>query len=83
MKHNLDWTTWIYGAVSALVGGGASAITAAVAAGAIDPKAFNLHSQLKETLSLMAITFILNGTLSVCFYLKQSPLPKEENETTS
>jgi len=83
MKHpKLDFDGWIYGLVSATIGGGASAVTCAVSAAMLKPEAFNLQAQLKDTLLLMAATFIINGALNMFFYLKQSPLPKIEEETT-
>jgi len=75
---NLDWSNWLYGVGAAFIGGGSSAVTAGITASAIKPEAFNLGSQLKDTLILMGCLFVINGCMSMFFYLKQSPLPKEE-----
>jgi hypothetical protein len=41
----------------------------------IDPEHFNLQKGLGHTLELMGAVFVVNGLLSACLYLKQSPLP--------
>lgn len=72
---------WIHKGLAALIGGGASAVTSTFAAGMIAPDKFNLTSQLGDTFKLAAVTFGINGFLSVMFYLKQSPLPPADGET--
>lgn len=69
---------WIHGLGAAFIGGGAGAITAAVAANLIKPDAFNLSGNLKSTLLLMGSCFIINGLLNSFSYLKQSPLPPDD-----
>ena len=72
---------WLHGLGSAFIGGGAGAVTAGFTAAVIDPKAFNTGTQLKPLLALMGVTFLVNGLLSVFFYLKQSPLPPDDPAT--
>ena len=73
--HKLDWFGWFYGLGVALIGGGAGAVTSAVTVSIMDPKNFTLLGP--QTLKLAGMVFLVNGVLSVFFYLKQSPLPKE------
>jgi len=82
MKLHLDIEGWLYGLGSAVIGGGAASVTCAISASMLKPDAFNLTSQLKDTLLLMGATFIINGAINMFFFLKQSPLPKIEEETT-
>ena len=72
MMH-LDFMGWIYGLLSAIIGGGAGAVTAAVAAAIIKPQDFAFADA--SSLKLMFWVFIVNGTLNMFYYLKQSPLP--------
>jgi hypothetical protein len=73
LKH-LDYKGWLYGLVSAVIGGGASAVSAAIGASWLAPDKFNL-SHPADIILLMLITFVVNGMLSMFLYLKQSPLP--------
>jgi hypothetical protein len=74
---DLDWHSWLYGLVSAAIGGGAGAATAGFTAIGLAPDTFNLE-QPGLVLKLAAISFAVNAILSVFLYLKQSPLPKVE-----
>lgn len=74
MLH-MAWEKWLYGLFAALIGGGASAVTSAVTASMIAPDTFNLAGGMSKTLSLIGVTFALNGVLNMFFYLKQQPLP--------
>lgn len=66
---------WLYGLGAAIIGGGASSVTAGFAATVIDPASFNLHGGLGHTGELMAATFALSGLMHAMGYLAQSPLP--------
>jgi hypothetical protein len=79
LKH-LDFLGWLYGLFAAIVGGGSSAVTAAVAVGLIDPEKFNLSHPV-ATLQLMLAVFVLNGLISMFLFLKQSPLPAIVDDT--
>lgn len=73
---------WLHGLVAAVIGGGASAVTASVSASLIAPDKFNLSGQLVNFFELAGISFIINGFLSAMAYLKQSPIPSEEEAPT-
>lgn len=75
----LNTRNWLHGLVAALIGGGASAVTAGVTVSAIKPDSFNLSAQLVPTLELMGVLFAVNGILAAMAYLKQSPLPPEDS----
>lgn len=75
---NLDWSQWIYGLVSAIIGGGAGAATAGVGANLVVP---NLHAS--QTLAIMGMTFAVSGAIAGLAYLHQQPLPAVTVEKTS
>lgn len=62
---------WMHGLVAAVISAGANSITLIV----IDPLKFNLQEGWKNLLTAVVVSSIL----SAAFYLKQSPLPPEEN----
>lgn len=70
-----NWEAWLYGLTAAFVGGGAGSMTSGLASMGIDPEHFNLGNGLTHTLALMGAAFMVNGLLSACLYLRQSPLP--------
>lgn len=63
----MDWNKWIKGLVSAVIGGGANAITVAI----VDPIAFNLQEGASKLLTVALVSAIVAAAM----YLKQSPLP--------
>lgn len=71
---------WIRGLAAAFISGGASGVTGGVTASMIAPDAFNLGSQLKHTLTLIGVTFLVSGILGVCAYLAHSPLQSPANK---
>jgi len=71
----MNWEVWLYGLSAAFIGGGAGSVTSGLASMGIDPQHFNLGSGLHDTVALMGAVFMVNGLLSACLYLKQSPLP--------
>lgn len=80
----LDWASWIYGLLAALITGGASAITAGFVAPALAPGQFNYSGDAGwTTLKLMLIMFIVNGLIGAMAYLQKSPLPAIEPSTTT
>jgi hypothetical protein len=72
IKYILRWQPWLYGLISAGVGGGATAIGAVV----LDPEKFNFA----EGLTNIAKLFVLSGVVSAALYLMKSPVPKLEEE---
>ena len=71
---------WLHGLAAALISGGASGIVTSFAAIGIDPQKFNLGAGLYSTLQIGAAAGLINAVLGVAFYLKQSPLPQEEDK---
>jgi len=65
---------WIEGLVAALIGGAANAITVIV----VDPLNFNLGEGLGKLLQVVAV----GGLVAAAAFLKQSPIPKAEQEET-
>jgi len=63
----MDWTKWVKGLVSAIIGGAANAITVAI----VDPIAFNLQEGASKLLTVALVSAIVAAAM----YLKQSPLP--------
>ena len=75
----LDWSQWLYGLVAALIGGGASAVTAAFSAMVLTPGQYSVSGTAGwNSLKLMGLTFIVSGIIAAFAYLKQSPLPPVE-----
>jgi hypothetical protein len=78
MKSNVQ--RWLYGLGSAVVGGGASAIVSGFTAMGFAPDKFNFTtaSGVGHFFALALINFAVSAFLSAMFYLKQSPLPPED-----
>lgn len=70
---------WLHGLMAALIGGGASAVVSGITVSAFDPAKFNFGQDIVRLLEFMAVQFGLSGILSVFAYLKQSPLPPDED----
>jgi len=72
---------WLYGLGSAVVGGGASAVVSGFTAMGFAPDKFNFTSGagVWHFFAMALINFAVSAFLSAMFYLKQSPLPPEEN----
>ena len=75
---SLDWSKWLYGLASAVIGGGAGAATAGVSANLVVP---NLNAT--QTLSIMGMTFVVSGAIAGLAYLHQQPLPAVRTEKTT
>lgn len=75
---------WLHGLLAALIGGGASAVSAAIGPMLIAPQQFHLADEqgLHNILKTMLTGFVVSGLLSAFAYLKQSPLPPEGNGDT-
>jgi hypothetical protein len=76
----LDIANWLYGLVSDLIKGGASAVTAALTVAVADPKDFN-YADPKIYIVIGAV-FGVHALLAVSSYLKDNPLPKIVTTTT-
>lgn len=71
---------WIRGVIAAFIAGGASAVTATVAASYIAPDRFNTGNQLHNFLALAGATFVIQGAIGAFAYLSKSPLPDLPSE---
>lgn len=71
----MDWRKWLYGLGAAIIGGGATSVTAAFSAMLIAPNQFNIHGGGGHVLEMIGMTFAVSGTLHAFGYLSQSPLP--------
>lgn len=70
----MNWKTWFKGLVSAAIGGASTAVSTAIVA----PESFNLN----EGLDRLGMVSAVSAIVSAAAYLKQSPLPKDENANT-
>lgn len=73
---------WAYGLTSGFVGGMAGALDSGLALLIIAPADFNLGPQLKKTLVTVLVLGVLTGAKVAFAYLKQSPLPPDEDLPT-
>lgn len=78
--NDLDWGSWLYGLFAGMIGGGATAMTGALAASAIDGTDFAIGSM--RSFKLMAAMFAMSAAKDMFLYLKQNPLPKVVTVTT-
>lgn len=78
---NANTKIWLHRLGAAFIGGGAGAVTSGLTSMGIAPDKFNLSSTkgLGCLLGMMAANFLVSGILSAMFYLRQSPLPPENN----
>jgi len=80
MNKNLKH--WLYALTSKYISGGASSVTAGFTASFIAPNEFNLGSQFYHFIELVIITFIVNGILNAMNYLKDNPLPPDNDDNS-
>lgn len=65
--------------MSALIGGGAGAVSAAIGVNIMDAdKSFSVQEHPLHLLELMLVCFVVNGFFSTFAYLSKSPLPQVE-----
>lgn len=75
-------THWIRGLLAAFISGGASAVSAGFSATMVAPETFNLQKGLAGTCEMMGICFLISGVLRATQFLKDQPLPPEDEEVT-
>lgn len=68
----MNWTEWLYGMFASVIGGVASAVTAAI----VSPETFNLETGKGKLATICAV----NAVWCLAMYLKQSPLPPRKAE---
>ncbi len=78
---NLDWDKWIYGLVSAFIGGGSGAFSSGIGATLIAPQDFNIQHP-SALLKLMFFVFVISGLPPFFAYLHQNALPAVKTVTT-
>jgi hypothetical protein len=73
---------WLRGFGGSIIQGGASAVVSGLTTMGFAPDKFNLTSLegAKHLAVLTVANFVFSGFLSGMFFLRQAPLPPEENE---
>lgn len=66
---------WLKGLAAAAIAGAANGVITGFAAVGIDPTHFNLQAGLRPTLAIAGVSALMSGIIGVAAYLKQSPLP--------
>src|SRR5271167_4427490 len=80
----LAWGSWFYGLFAALIGGGAGAVAAGLAAMGLAPGQFGVSGNAGwSNLKLMGATFVVSGIIAAAAFLKQSPLPAIETTVSA
>ena len=74
--HNLE--LWAKGLLAAAIAGAANGVITGFAAVGIDPAHFNLQAGLRPTLAIAGMSAVMSGIIGVAAYLKQSPLPADD-----
>ena len=67
-----NWVCWLKGLLAAVIGGAANSATLLI----VDPVNFNLQSGIKNILTVC----VTSAILSIALYLKQSPLPQNNEK---
>ena len=78
---NIDFTDWVRGLVSAVISGGASAVTSGFVMAANDPAKYAVGTS--ASLKLMTTFFLINGFLAGMNFLRTKPLPELKTVTTT
>lgn len=74
--QKLDWGTWLLGLIGAFISGGAGAVSAAFGTMIADPEHFNVTGGgLSKVLTVMGITFLITGLVSLAKFLQVTPVP--------
>ncbi len=75
---NASTRHWLHKLVAMFVGGGAASLTSSSITSQLDPERFNLQTGFWRLVILMVGSFLVSGLLNVMFYLRQFPIPPEE-----
>lgn len=73
---------WWHGLLAAFIGGAAGALDSSIALMILKPGEFNLGSGFKSMVEASIVIGMLTGVKCAFAYLKQSPLPPEEQVET-
>jgi len=71
----LDWGNWLYGLISAIIGGGMTSLGTGLANIVVDPVDFNIYQGLHKLLTVMLVSFLLGAIATGTAFLKTQPLP--------
>lgn len=71
----LDWSNWLYGLFSGLIGGGATSVGTGIANIVVDPNDFNIYAGLHKLLLVMVVSFVVGALTAFFAFLKTQPLP--------
>lgn len=77
--QHLDWENWLYGLWAAVIGGGSTAASGAIAVISVDPMDFNLGTS--KFWKVSAVMFLTGAATSFFMFLKQNPAPKIIEQT--
>jgi hypothetical protein len=78
---DLDWSDWIRGLVSAVVSGGAGAVSAAFVTAAQDPAKMGIGSL--NSIELMFSIFFVTGLFNMFAFLRTKPIPDVKTVVTT
>ncbi len=81
LLDDMDWSGWLLGLWAAIVGGGATAASGAIAVISVDPRDFNLETQ--KFWKVTAMMFTVGAATNFLSFLKQNPAPKIISKTTT
>lgn len=70
----LDFGKWLYGLLSAFIGGGSGAFAAGLSVVAVDPEHLNPYSA--KFWKIVTTTFFIGGIIPFFTFLHQEPLPE-------
>lgn len=69
---------WIRGLLAAFVSGASNAVTASSFASMLAPESFNFEEGSPKLLALFVFTLIAGGVIGIANFLKQSPIPPDD-----
>ncbi len=81
LLDDMDWSGWLLGLWAAIVGGGATAASGAIAVISVDPRDFNLETQ--KFWKVTAMMFTVGAATNFLSFLKQNPAPKIISKASS
>lgn len=75
-----DWIRWVKGLIGACISGTAGSLGAGLSTMWVIPKDVNLTDGLYKLLTIMGGTAAFSFTMSLLKYLKEHPLPEDDEE---
>lgn len=71
------WRPWVRGLLTTVISGIAHSVVSALTAAGVAPDRFNLAGGLHNLLTLIAVTGVVSGLISLFLFLQKSPIPEE------